>query len=68
MIAVDTNILIYAHVSSAAQHQIAKDWLNEQLSGTAQVGIEQPSMPQTSSPKLAPVRLSMVARISRCTG
>jgi uncharacterized protein len=39
VILVDSNILIYAHVSSAAQHQIAKDWLNEQLSGTAQVGL-----------------------------
>ncbi|MBI3517682.1 MAG: PIN domain-containing protein [Proteobacteria bacterium] len=36
---VDANILIYAHVDSFAQHQVARDWLDEQLSGIARVGL-----------------------------
>jgi toxin-antitoxin system PIN domain toxin len=39
MILVDSNILIYAHVTSSPQHQIASDWLDRQLSGTTQVGL-----------------------------
>lgn len=39
MILVDANILIYAHVVSAAQHQVAKGWLDQQLNGTARVGL-----------------------------
>jgi uncharacterized protein len=39
VILVDANILIYAHVSSFAQHAIARDWLDEQLSGSNRVGL-----------------------------
>ena len=39
MILVDANILIYAHVSSFAQHSIARDWLDQQLNGSGPVGL-----------------------------
>ena len=39
MILVDANILIYAHVSSFAQHPIARDWLDQQLNGSGPVGL-----------------------------
>ena len=39
MILVDANILIYAHVSSFAQHRAARDWLDRQLDGFAPVGL-----------------------------
>ena len=44
MILVDANILIYAHVSSFAQHSIACDWLDEQLNGPSPVGLPWASM------------------------
>jgi hypothetical protein len=36
---VDANILIYAHVSSFAQHAIAREWLDQQLNVSARVGL-----------------------------
>ena len=39
MILIDANILIYAHVSSFAQHRAARDWLDRQLDGFAPVGL-----------------------------
>ncbi len=39
MILVDANLLIYAHVSTFAQHQAAREWLDEQLNGSTRVGI-----------------------------
>jgi len=36
---VDANILIYAHVSSFAQHPIARDWLDQQLNRSGPVGL-----------------------------
>lgn len=39
MILVDANVLVYAHVSSFAQHERARDWLDQQLNGTARVGL-----------------------------
>lgn len=39
MILVDANILIYAHVSSFAQHDVARDWLDRQLNGATRVGL-----------------------------
>jgi toxin-antitoxin system PIN domain toxin len=36
---VDSNILIYARVSTFPQHQIARDWLDDQVNGTARVGL-----------------------------
>ena len=44
MILVDANILIYAHVSSFAQHSIARDWLDQQLNGPSPVGLPWASM------------------------
>ena len=44
MILVDANILIYAHVSSFAQHPIARDWLDQQLNGSGPVGLPWASM------------------------
>jgi len=41
---VDANLLVYAGVSSAAQHQAASRWLDEQLNGTARVGLPWPSL------------------------
>jgi len=39
LILIDANILIYAHVSSFAQHRAARDWLDRQLDGFAPVGL-----------------------------
>ena len=39
MILVDANILIYAHVQSFAQHEFARDWLDQQLNGSTRVGL-----------------------------
>jgi uncharacterized protein len=39
VILVGANILIYAHVSSFAQHPIARDWLDQQLNGSGPVGL-----------------------------
>ena len=39
MILIDANILIYAHVSSFAQHNLARNWLDQQLNASARVGL-----------------------------
>jgi uncharacterized protein len=39
VILIDANILIYAHVSSFAQHKLAHDWLDKQLNASAPVGL-----------------------------
>jgi uncharacterized protein len=39
VILVDANILIYAHVSSFAQHRVARDWLDQQLNSSGPVGL-----------------------------
>lgn len=39
MILVDANLLVYAHVQDYEQHDAARDWLDEQLAGTAGVGL-----------------------------
>ena len=39
MILVDANILIYAHVSSFAQHDVARQWLDRQLNGSTPIGL-----------------------------
>ena len=44
MILSDANILIYAHVSSFAQHSFARDWLDRQLNASAPVGLPWASM------------------------
>ncbi len=39
MIAVDANLLVYAHVVSYRQHEAAREWLEEQLTTTPRVGL-----------------------------
>jgi predicted nucleic acid-binding protein len=39
VILVDAYILIYSHVESFAQHQAAHAWLDQQLNGSAHVGL-----------------------------
>jgi len=39
MILIDSNLLIYASDSSLAQHERTRSWLDNQLSGTAPVGL-----------------------------
>jgi toxin-antitoxin system PIN domain toxin len=39
VILVDTNILVYSHVQSFAQHKSARDWLDQQLNGSTRVGL-----------------------------
>jgi hypothetical protein len=39
LILVDANILIYARINSFAQHRVAREWLDQQLSGLARVGL-----------------------------
>ncbi|MCC6610250.1 MAG: type II toxin-antitoxin system VapC family toxin [Burkholderiales bacterium] len=44
MILVDANLLLYAHVSSFAQHERAREWLDARLSGPSPVGLPWPSL------------------------
>jgi len=44
LILIDANILIYAHVSSFSQHDVARDWLDRQLNGFVRVGLPWPSL------------------------
>lgn len=44
MILVDTNLLVYARVSSLPQHEKARTWLDARLNGTARVGFPWPSL------------------------
>jgi toxin-antitoxin system PIN domain toxin len=39
VILVDANILVYSHVESFAQHDTARDWLDEQINGATSVGM-----------------------------
>lgn len=39
MILVDANLLVYAHVADFDDHEVARDWLDDQLAGTARVGL-----------------------------
>ena len=56
MILVDANILIYSHVESFAQHDAARDWLDQQINGTVRVGMPWESL-------LAFLRLVTNARV-----
>jgi uncharacterized protein len=44
VISIDANLLIYAHVSSFAQHPPARHWLDERLNGSTAVGLPWPSL------------------------
>jgi toxin-antitoxin system PIN domain toxin len=44
VILVDANILIYSHVETFAEHQAARAWLDDQLNGSARVGLPWPSL------------------------
>ena len=44
MIAVDANLLVYAHVTSYPQHERARVWLEAQLSGVPRVALPWPSL------------------------
>jgi toxin-antitoxin system PIN domain toxin len=44
MIIVDANLLVYAANRSAPEHESARPWLDERLSGTARVGLPWPSL------------------------
>jgi len=44
MMLVDANLLLYAANRSAPEHEPARIWLDEQLSGTARVGLPWPSL------------------------
>jgi toxin-antitoxin system PIN domain toxin len=39
LILIDANLLVYARVSSFAQHDRARDWLDRQLNGLPRVGL-----------------------------
>ncbi len=60
MILVDANLLVYAHVSSMEQHDSALEWLDQQLNGSARVGLPWASL-------LAFVRLVTNPRIFKRT-
>ena len=44
MILVDANLLVYARVRTTVHHAAAREWLDEQLNGTAAVGLPWPSL------------------------
>jgi len=39
LILVDSNLCCYAHVGSFAPHEVAREWLDRQLSGVPRVGL-----------------------------
>lgn len=39
MILVDANILVYAHIETASQHEVARVWLDHQLNGISRVAL-----------------------------
>ena len=39
MILVDVNILVYAHINAAPQHDAAATWLDRQINGSSRVGL-----------------------------
>ena len=44
MILVDANLLLYAANQAAPEHEPARTWLDDQLNGTAAVGLPWPSL------------------------
>jgi uncharacterized protein len=44
MILVDANLLVYAYVTSLAQHQASRTWLDSRLNGSTQVGLPWPTL------------------------
>ncbi len=44
MILVDSNLLVYAGLTTFAQHETVRAWLDGKLGGSAQVGIPWPSL------------------------
>ena len=44
MILVDANLLVYAVNREAAEHEVARAWLDERLSGDPRVGLPWPSL------------------------
>jgi hypothetical protein len=44
VILVDANLLLYAANQAAPEHQLARAWLDDQLSGMARVGLPWPSL------------------------
>jgi uncharacterized protein len=44
VILVDANLLVYAHVSTFAQHKAAHAWLDDRLNGSSSVGLSWPSL------------------------
>ena len=44
MILIDANLLVYAHVTSFAQHEKARAWLDDRINGAAPVGLPWPSL------------------------
>jgi predicted nucleic acid-binding protein len=41
---IDANILIYSHLISFTQHNLARNWLDQQLNAAAPVGLPWPSL------------------------
>jgi toxin-antitoxin system PIN domain toxin len=44
MILIDANLLVYAANSAAAEHPIARPWLDDRLNGAPRVGLPWPSL------------------------
>lgn len=44
MILVDANLLVYAANHAAVEHEPARSWLDDQLNGTARVGLPWPAL------------------------
>jgi toxin-antitoxin system PIN domain toxin len=44
LILIEANNLIYTHLSSFRQHDVARDWLDRQLNGLARVGLPWPGL------------------------
>lgn len=44
MILIDANLLIYAYIRASPVHDVARNWLDTQLNGSAAVGLPWPSL------------------------
>jgi uncharacterized protein len=71
VILVDVNILLYAHISAAAQHEVARRWLDQQINASSRVGLPWASLlgflRLTTNPRVLQRPLAMAAAWEQVT-
>ncbi|MGD0688063.1 MAG: type II toxin-antitoxin system VapC family toxin [Streptosporangiaceae bacterium] len=72
MIVVDVNLLLYAVISGFRQHDAARDWWEETLSGPAEVGLSSPAIfgfiRVSTNPRILTSPLPVKAAVGHVTG